>query len=227
MSLPRVQLTVRAMMLLTVATALAGWLYLQTLRQEVGRLPCWHKAVHPDPRRRARRRHRPAGPGCPGRPAVSPPVVARSTRDEDRRSPGGSRAGKLATVSAHHRRGRRRSHGDGGPHGTSRQVALLGLLPVAGEPEVAFHPVHGLRVEADGFETWVKFLNDVEPDDGRRIAPMIPLPVTVRLKPWNAPPLLDPRARSPSNSLGSILSLGPAANGNPRFRSDVWQDSRS
>ena len=64
---------------------------------------------------------------------------------------------------------------------------FLGLLPVAGGPEVAFDPIEGLRVEADGFETWVKFLNDVEPDDGRHIAPMIPLPVTVRLKPVERP----------------------------------------
>jgi hypothetical protein len=58
-----------------------------------------------------------------------------------------------------------------------------GLLPVAGRPEVTFHPVHGLRVEADGYETWVEFLNDIRPDDGRRLDNLIPMPITVRLKP--------------------------------------------
>jgi hypothetical protein len=58
-----------------------------------------------------------------------------------------------------------------------------GLLPVAGQPEVTFHPVHGLRVDADGYETWVKFLNDITPDDGRRLDSLIPMPITVRLKP--------------------------------------------
>ena len=47
MSLPRVQLTVRTMMLLTLATALVGWLYLQTLRQEVGPYLVGTKAYRP------------------------------------------------------------------------------------------------------------------------------------------------------------------------------------
>ncbi len=58
-----------------------------------------------------------------------------------------------------------------------------GLPPVAGPPEVAFHPVIGLRVEADGYETWVKFLNDIAAEDGRRLDNLIPMPITVRLKP--------------------------------------------
>jgi hypothetical protein len=58
-----------------------------------------------------------------------------------------------------------------------------GLLPVAGQPEVTFHPVHGLRVEADGYETWVEFLNDITPADGRRPDNLIPMPITIRLKP--------------------------------------------
>jgi hypothetical protein len=58
-----------------------------------------------------------------------------------------------------------------------------GLLPVDGQAEVAFHPVHGLRVEADGYETWIKFLNDITSDDGRRLDHLIPMPITVRLKP--------------------------------------------
>jgi hypothetical protein len=48
---------------------------------------------------------------------------------------------------------------------------------------VAFPPVIGLRVEADGYETWVKFLNDIAPDDGRRLDSLVPMPITVRLKP--------------------------------------------
>jgi hypothetical protein len=59
----------------------------------------------------------------------------------------------------------------------------LGLPPFAGRPEVVFHPVHGLRVEADGYETWVGFLNDITPDDGRRLDNLIPMPITIRLKP--------------------------------------------
>jgi hypothetical protein len=58
-----------------------------------------------------------------------------------------------------------------------------GLLTVAGRPEVTFHPVHGLRVETEGYETWVEFLNDITPDDRRRLDNLIPNPITVRLKP--------------------------------------------
>jgi hypothetical protein len=44
-------------------------------------------------------------------------------------------------------------------------------------------PVIGLRLEADGYETWVRFLNDIAPDDGRRLDNLVPMPITVRLNP--------------------------------------------
>jgi hypothetical protein len=171
-------------MLLTLAAALPGWLYVQMVRQEVAHL---NGGGNPplipldiivlD-----------AATGQPVRGAkVDLPFLHPSWRDRPE-----MKVGDL-----------RREHGspDWRPSplttdaGGGTQTALKaqrkrfiehqahGLLPVVGQPDVVFHPVIGLRVEADGYETWARFLNDIAPDDGRRLENLVPMPITVRLKP--------------------------------------------
>jgi hypothetical protein len=183
MKIPRVRFAVRTLMLLSVVAALPGWLYVQTVRQGVAHFVEGNPPLIPldvvvlD-----------AATGQPVPDArVDLPFLHPSWRDRRemevgdlrrehgppgwRPSPlttdGGGRA-HTALKAARKRRIEHRVHG---------------LLPVAGQPEVTFHPVIGLRVEADGYETWVKFLNDIAPEDGRRLDNLIPLPITVRLKP--------------------------------------------
>ena len=177
------RLAVQTFMLLTLAAALPLWLYVQAVRQEVAHSDGGNPPVIPldiivlD-----------AATGRPVRGAkVDLPFLHPSWRDRPE-----MKVGDL-----------RREHGppDWRPsplttdEGGGAQTALKagrkrviehhahGLLPVAGRPEVVFHAVIGLRVEADGYETWVKFLNDIAPDDGRPPDNLVPMPITVRLKP--------------------------------------------
>jgi hypothetical protein len=179
---PRVRFTLSTLMLLTLAAALVVWLYVQTVREGVahyagGNPPLIPLVVVLD-----------AATGQPVRGAkVDMPLLYPSWRDRpemkvrDLRTehgPSDWRSSQLTT------------DGDGGVQtfikGQRKRVIkhhAHGLLPVVGQPEVVFPPVIGLRVEADGYETWVKFLKDIAPDDGRRLDNLIPMPITVRLKP--------------------------------------------
>jgi hypothetical protein len=183
MRLPRVRLTLLTFMLLTLAAALSGWLYVETVRQEVAHSEGGNPPLIPldiivlD-----------AATGRPVRGAkVDLPFLHPSWRDRPDM--------KVGDLRREHgppdwRPSPLMTGGDGAAHtalkaGRKSRIEhhAYGLLPAATRPEVVFHPVIGLRVEADGYETWVKFLNDIAPDDGRRLDNLISMPITVRLKP--------------------------------------------
>jgi hypothetical protein len=173
----------RTLILLTFATALAGCLYTQSVRQRVAPLEA-------------------------GNPPVIRLDVVVLDADTDQPVPGATvdqpflhpswRGGPEMKVGD-----LRKQHGpqgwrpsplrtDGrGRAGTAVKASwkrhiehrLHGLVPVAGRPEVTFSPIHGVRVEADGYETWVRFLDDIAPEDRRRLDNLSSLPITARLKP--------------------------------------------
>jgi hypothetical protein len=184
MTLPRIRCALSTFLLLPLLAAFTGWLYVRAIRLEAARI------------------------GFVGNPPVVPLDITVLDADTGQPVPNA----KVELPFLHPSwRGRpemkdgdlRKEHGhtdwrpsplttDGGG-GTrtamkaqkkgSIEYRLLGLLPVAGPPRMIFGPVIGLRVEADGYETWTRFLDDITPDDGRRQSNLVPMPITVRLKP--------------------------------------------
>jgi hypothetical protein len=57
----------------------------------------------------------------------------------------------------------------------------FGLMPEI-EEKVVFSPLLGARVSADGYETWVRYLDDIAREDGRPLKHLIPFSIVVRLK---------------------------------------------
>jgi hypothetical protein len=184
MSLPRVRFTVLTLMLITLPAALLARLYVLTVRQKAAYIENFD----------------------------NPPVIPLDVVVLDTAIGQPVRGAKVDLPFLHPAwRGHselsigdlRRDHGPPGwqpsplmtDGGGSVHTALKaqrkcriehrgrGLPPFAGRPVVVFHPVHCLRVEADGYETWVEFLNNITPDDGRRLDNLIPMPITIRLKP--------------------------------------------
>jgi hypothetical protein len=180
---PHLRFTVQSLMLRTFATALLGWRYTRSVRQQVAPLEAGNPPLirldvivldaetgQPVPGATVDQPFlHPAWRGGPGmkvgdlRKQHGPP----GWRPSPFRTDGRGRAG-TAVKASWKRRIEHRVHG---------------LVPVVGQREVTFHPVHGVRIEADGFESWVKFLSDIAPEDGRRLDNLSTLPITVRLKP--------------------------------------------
>ena len=69
-----------------------------------------------------------------------------------------------------------------GWHERRLKSTFLGLLPVAGAPEIRLPPTSGIRVAANGYETWTAFLEDVAASSGKPLVNGVPLSVEVRLK---------------------------------------------
>jgi hypothetical protein len=81
-----------------------------------------------------------------------------------------------------------------------------GLLSIAGSPEVVFHPVSGIRVSAEGYEIWTKYLDDIRKECGFRLAHGIPLPIVVRLKHASDSAVHFSRATSPDETSDALTN---------------------
>lgn len=171
------------MMMLSVAIAFVTWLYVTTLREEVARYPGGNPPTIPI--------NIVVLDADTGQPVVGArvdlPILHPSWRDRPEMN-----TGDLRKDHGHEnwRPNPMITNGGGGAHtimkaSVKRRVKerFHGFIPVAGEPEVVFPFIIGLRVEADGYEAWAKFLNDLGPDDGRPLGNLNPMAITVRMKP--------------------------------------------
>jgi hypothetical protein len=169
------------MMLILLVVAATLWLYVRTVKQSLGPAPIGIKILipldilvldnatgqpipgakvdlpllHPDRRNRPELEAHDLGRGLSPMEEPAPFLT-----DENGRA-------KAAVMAMREKRLEHRVHG---------------LLPVAGSPEIVFHPVAGVRVRASGHETWVKTLEEIRREDGRLLAHGTALPVVIRLK---------------------------------------------
>jgi hypothetical protein len=153
MRLPRVRLTVRTLMLLTLPAALLDWLYVLSVRQGVAHIEISNPPLIPldvvvldaatgQPVRGAKVDLPSLHPAWRNRREMK---VGDLKRDH---GPPGWRPSPLMTD-----RGGRARTAVKAQMNRRIEHRIHGLFPVAGRPEVVFHPVIGLRVEAEGYET--------------------------------------------------------------------------